>query len=110
MKKVTVVTITALLLCLFVASAFLLPSSHSGETWVRDNFYNHYVDLSGDTYYVMYVSSNRGWYIKAIDTSTTDQYRFSYSYVSGDTDYETAWTNRASTAGASAYQTFESAF
>lgn len=82
----------------------------ASETWVKDNFYTHYVDLSGTTYYIMYLTSNRGWYIKAIDTTNANQYRFTYSYVSGDTDYQTAWTNRAVTSGASAYKAFEDAF
>ncbi len=98
------------LFCAILVVLFSYSPVFAKETWVRDNFYAANVDLSGTTYYIQRVTSKGGWYIKALDTTDTDQFRITYSYVSGDTEYQTAWTNRASTGGTSAYQVFETAF
>jgi hypothetical protein len=81
-----------------------------GENWIRDNFHLVDFDESGTTMYLGYQNENGGWYIKAIDESTTDIMRFSYSYVSTNTDYSHHWANRATLSGASRYQTLEDAF
>lgn len=91
-------------LVLFAAPVF------GGGTWIADNFYTYNVDLSGTTYYIMAITTGGAWYIKAIDTTNTDQFRITYSYVSGDTNYAVAWEDRAVVSGVSRYKTFEEAF
>ena len=81
-----------------------------GESWIRENFHLVDFDKSGTTMYLGYQNENGGWYIKAIDQSTTDVMRFSYSYVSENTDYSHHWSNRDALSGASRYQTLEDAF
>ena len=69
------------------------------------------IDISGVTWYFLYVTTYDAWCMKAMAVSgTTTQFRTSWSYVSGDIDYATAWTNRAATAGASAFQVKATAF
>jgi len=97
------ITFSIIFLLLFI------PATSFAEDFFS-SFRKYKIDLSGITYYIMKTTAYGAWYIEAIDTSTTNQYRFTYSYVSGDTDYQTAWTNRAVTSGASAYKAFEDAF
>lgn len=78
--------------------------------WLEDNFFLADVDLSGTTYYLGYKSDQSGWYIKALDTTNADQFRVTYSYVSGNTEYSHHWTNRASMSGASTFKVFDEAF
>ena len=70
----------------------------------------HNVDLSGTTYYIMKTTKQGGWVIKALDTTNTDQFRVSYSYVDGNTDVAYHWTNRDALSGASAFRVFDEAF
>lgn len=64
------------------------------------------VDMTGAVYYLGYVSSQGGWYIKAIDTSVADVYGFEFAYTAGDTGYAAAWAGRA----ALVYQAYSAAF
>jgi hypothetical protein len=98
-----------IILGLIFVSSTMIVNSLAGDP--LENFRGTYnIDLSGTTYYIMKTTTRGAWHIKAIDTSGTNAYRYSYSYVSGDTDYVTAWSNRAATGGVSAYKTYEGAF
>lgn len=50
-----------------------------------------YVDISGTTYFILNTSTRGGWKITAIDTTTTNVYRFTYAFSSGNTEYTDAW-------------------
>ncbi len=88
----------------------LLLATPAYGAGVLDNYIQVDMDISGVTWYVGFTTAQGGWYIKAIDTTTADVYRVTYSYVSGETNYPTAWANRAVTAGVSAYRTYSDAF
>jgi len=89
-------------------SDFCWPSKLWGQDWILKNelFKTHYIDISGTTYYFMYTTSGGDWYMKAMDTTNTNQFRTTYYFVVGDADYATAWTNRASYG----FKVFEEAF
>ena len=73
------------------ASEATLQSINDNITSSLSKYHITDQDTSGTTQYFGFTDKDGAWYIMAIDTSTN-----SYRYSKGDSDYTTAWSNRAS--------------
>jgi len=67
-----------------------------------------YVDISGSTYFILNTATREGWKITAIDTTTTNVYRFTYAFLSGNTEYVAAWNYILSAGSGTTYITLPS--